>query len=311
MPRCPLGHESASSDYCDNCGRRMDGPPEAQPAARATRSSTSAPSGGSGGGSGAGEAAVGQAEVGPPEQSEICPVCQTPRSGRYCEVDRFDFVTGMPAGPLPGYEPASGHSAGLTAPAASTQGATTQGGTAAGATTAGATAAGATAAGATAAGGTTLRDTDSGIAGASPGTANGAVWSAVAAADRAYFDQVITEGGPGAAGIPFPPYCPTRRFQLGQARPGEEKQIGRQSKSRGLNPDIDLTGPPTDPGISRLHAVLIGQPDGCWAVIDPGSANGILVNGRDIPAGAEVPLHDGDRINLGAWTVITISREPR
>ena len=71
---------------------------------------------------------------------------------------------------------------------------------------------------------------------------------------------------------------------------------------------IDLTGPPADPGISRLHAVLIATPDGNWAVLDPGSVNGTLVNGSEIRVGDQVPLHDGDRINLGAWTAITVHR---
>jgi pSer/pThr/pTyr-binding forkhead associated (FHA) protein len=57
-----------------------------------------------------------------------------------------------------------------------------------------------------------------------------------------------------------------------------------------------------------LHAVLIAAPDRTWTVLDPGSANGTLLNGRKIAIGDMVPLHDGDRINLGAWTVITVRR---
>lgn len=76
--------------------------------------------------------------------------------------------------------------------------------------------------------------------------------------------------------------------------------------ARGLEPEIDLTGPPTDPGISRLHAVLLAEPDGSWTILDPGSENGTLVNGREITAGVRLPLRDGDRIHLGAWTLITI-----
>ena len=71
-------------------------------------------------------------------------------------------------------------------------------------------------------------------------------------------------------------------------------------------PDIDLTGPPTDPGVSRMHAALIAEPDGSWTILDPGSENGTLVNGTEIAAGVRVPLHDGDRIHLGAWTAITV-----
>ena len=64
--------------------------------------------------------------------------------------------------------------------------------------------------------------------------------------------------------------------------------------------------PPADPGISRLHAVLIPGPNGSWSLLDPGSANGTLLNGREVAVGELVPLHDGDRINLGVWTVITV-----
>jgi pSer/pThr/pTyr-binding forkhead associated (FHA) protein len=83
-------------------------------------------------------------------------------------------------------------------------------------------------------------------------------------------------------------------------------RIGRRSPARDIEPEIDLAGPPADPGISRLHAVLIPAPDGSWSLLDSGSANGTLVNGREITRGALIPLRAGDRINLGAWTVLTI-----
>jgi predicted component of type VI protein secretion system len=44
-------------------------------------------------------------------------------------------------------------------------------------------------------------------------------------------------------------------------------------------------------------------------VLDPGSANGTLVNGAEIAIGDQVRLQDGDRINLGAWTAITVHRD--
>jgi pSer/pThr/pTyr-binding forkhead associated (FHA) protein len=113
---------------------------------------------------------------------------------------------------------------------------------------------------------------------------------------------VIAAGGPDAASIEFPGYCPERTFRLS----GKEVRIGRRSVSRGLEPEIDLTGPPLDPGVSHLHAVLIAQPDGTWSVLDPGSSNGTQVNGDDIESGVPVALHDGDRVCVGAWTVLTI-----
>lgn len=83
-------------------------------------------------------------------------------------------------------------------------------------------------------------------------------------------------------------------------------RIGRRSTSRALQPEIDLTGPPTDPGISHLHAVLIAQQDGTWSVFDTGSANGTQVNGRELASGEPALLRDGDSICLGAWTRLTI-----
>jgi len=135
---------------------------------------------------------------------------------------------------------------------------------------------------------------------AAPGT-----WTAVVAADRVYYDSVQAASDQDAASIVFPAFVPERRFPLS----GAEVRIGRRSVSRHSEPEIDLTGPPTDPGVSRLHAVLIAGPDQNWSVVDAGSDNGIMVNGRDVPAGEAVPLRDGDRIHLGAWTVITITRE--
>jgi hypothetical protein len=140
--------------------------------------------------------------------------------------------------------------------------------------------------------------------GGAAGSAAAAVqaWTAVVTADREYFDSVIAAGGPDAGSIKFPAYCPERRFRL----TGREMRIGRRSPSRGLEPEIDLTGPPADPGISHLHAVLTAAPDGGWTVLDPGSSNGTQVNGSELAIGVPVPLHDGDRIGLGGWTVVHI-----
>jgi hypothetical protein len=129
-------------------------------------------------------------------------------------------------------------------------------------------------------------------------------WTAVVSADRDYYESVRAASGPEGESIPFPAYVAERRFRLS----GGQMQIGRRSVSRGVAPEIDLTGPPADPGISRLHAVLIAEPDGSWSVLDPGSANGTSVNGAEISTGDRVPLHDGDRINVGAWTAITVHR---
>jgi serine/threonine-protein kinase len=84
-----------------------------------------------------------------------------------------------------------------------------------------------------------------------------------------------------------------------------ELSVGRRSRSRHIEPDIDLTG---DPGVSRQHASLTFAPDGTCSITDQGSPNGTLVNGAEIPVGKSVPLRDGDHVNLGAWTRLTITR---
>jgi serine/threonine protein kinase len=129
-------------------------------------------------------------------------------------------------------------------------------------------------------------------------------WTAVVTADRDYYDSVSAVNDQDSASISFPGAVPERRIPLS----GTEIRIGRRSVSKGIEPEIDLIGPPRDPGVSRLHAKLIPAPDGTWTVVDLGTENGITVNGRDVPSGDSVPLRPGDRIHLGAWTKITITR---
>jgi hypothetical protein len=129
-------------------------------------------------------------------------------------------------------------------------------------------------------------------------------WTALVNADRAYFDAVQAQEGPDAADIAFPVYCPERVFSL----TGQQVRIGRLSRSRGLEPEIDLSGPPADPGVSHLHAVLLAQPDGTWSLVDPGSTNGTTLNDDTEPIKTDtaIAVADGDRIHVGAWTTITL-----
>lgn len=251
MPTCPEGHDSASGDFCDVCGMKMDAPVAASVAVDGAAGGSAEPV------ASAGAVSTGAAQGRPAE--EACPFCGTPSAGRFCEGCGFDFKTGTHSGATP--HPGAG---------------------------------------------TAVPDepevhgdepAEEPPTPAPPGT-----WTAVVGADRAYYETVIAEGGPDAADIDFPGYCPERQFTLA----GESMQIGRRSVSRGLNPAIDLTGPPADPGISRLHAVLVARPEGGWSILDPGSENGTRLNGVAISTGEHVSLSDGDHINLGAWTVITI-----
>ena len=283
MPTCPSGHDSGSTDVCDVCGIRMDGPAPSAP--------VPAPA----------EAAPVPAGAAVP--GEPCPQCGTARTGQFCEVCGFSFA-GPPAAAgdgqaAPGSGAGSGDgAAGPGGPGSASAGDATPG-PAVVAGSAGDVGSEAVPAAAAAPDAGAVPD-----AVPAPGAAAG--WTAVVTADRAYYDSVIAEAGPDASSIEFPGYCPERRFRL----VSREMRIGRRSVSRGLDPEIDLTGPPADPGVSHLHAVLIAGPDGTWSVLDPGSANGTTVNDGEIVAGVRVPLHDGDRICVGAWTVLTMQAPP-
>ena len=290
MAVCPNGHDSASDDFCDTCGMRIGGSPapgSPQPGGRATGSSPA---------SGAPPTAWPDPAASAPA-AEPCPRCGTPRNGQFCEACGYNFAgprftpTTAAAPPPPASPP--------TAPRAYSS---SQPGPGTGSYSSAQAPPPAPSA--------PWREPGPPASPAPPQTSMSsfpypqATWTAVVGADRAYYERVQAVTGPEGSAVTFPSYYAERRFQL----VGNQMRIGRRSVSRGLAPEIDLTGPPADPGISRLHAVLISTPDGNWAVLDPGSANGTLLNGSEIGVGDQVPLHDGDRINLGAWTAITVHR---
>jgi hypothetical protein len=139
--------------------------------------------------------------------------------------------------------------------------------------------------------------------GAEPASAlDTAAWEAVAVADRDYYERVAPDG------VDFPIHCPPRTFLLA----GHEIRVGRRSTSRGIMPEVDLSGAPEDTAISHLHCLLIEQPGGAYFLVDPGSTNGTTLNDDPTPlmANTAVPLADGDRIHLGAWTTITVRSRP-
>ena len=55
--------------------------------------------------------------------------------------------------------------------------------------------------------------------------------------------------------------------------------------------------------VSRHHALVTEEGDR-WFLEDRGSFNGTFLNGSRIQAGAKVPLRHGDRIGLGAESVV-------
>jgi pSer/pThr/pTyr-binding forkhead associated (FHA) protein len=119
-------------------------------------------------------------------------------------------------------------------------------------------------------------------------------------ADRGYFQQAADGDR-----ITFPEGLPPRVIAL----TAEQVRIGRRNAARGLEPEIDLSAPPADPGISHLHAILVANAAG-WQLIDPGSTNGTTLNDDPTPLtpNTAVPISDGDQIHLGAWTTITLHK---
>ncbi len=130
-----------------------------------------------------------------------------------------------------------------------------------------------------------------------------AEWVAVVSADHQYFESNQAESPDDT--VTFPTDAAVREVPL----TSNQILIGRRSDSKGIFPAIDLSEPPSDPGVSRRHAILRLNADG-WVVVDQGSTNGTLVRGALTPIkpGDAVRLHDGDHINVGAWTRITLQR---
>ncbi|MFC6015782.1 FHA domain-containing protein [Plantactinospora solaniradicis] len=271
---CPRGHESATMDYCDVCGAPMAGRGPGPDQANSGPEPVGAP--------GVPEGAVeprqsggGSVAAQEPSPAKRCPLCGTPQVDRFCEEDGYDFLLSppVPAAPDGAAEASSGEAAGV--PDEGGQGPEHPG-------------------------------TPASRAAGTDGSPQGhvAAWQIVVGADRDYFEIIRALGGADAAALNFPRFVPERLFVLDR----RQLLIGRRSRSRGVRPDIDLIGPPEDPGVSHLHALLVPQSDG-WALVDLESANGTYLNDpatASIAPNTPVPLGSGDRIYLGAWTVLTI-----
>jgi pSer/pThr/pTyr-binding forkhead associated (FHA) protein len=80
--------------------------------------------------------------------------------------------------------------------------------------------------------------------------------------------------------------------------------IGRKSEKRGIHPEVALE---MDDGVSHRHALLTQGDDGSLTLRDIGSSNGTRLNGEDVKALEDVPLHDGDQVTLGRWTRLTVN----
>ena len=88
---CPNGHPSETSDYCDQCGARMDAP-------AGVRQVAVDPSAGVSPVPDASQVEV-PYDTAPCQPSEPCPACHTPRadSDKFCESCGYNFATGQSA----------------------------------------------------------------------------------------------------------------------------------------------------------------------------------------------------------------------
>ena len=326
MARCPAGHESEASDYCDTCGLVIGG--EAPGSAQV--SAASAPAATSLSASLATAVATEQAASG----GAGCPVCQAERNGRFCEECGYDFdlAEAMPQVTLtPGVGPAAPDpvAAPVPDPLARTlvepppepeaeTVAEPANEPAAQGLDLDAELARAEAEAAESQSTATVLSTPAEPAealAASPEPASSAPLSLASAfsastelslvvdADRDYYKAQVERGDIIESEFPFPKYPHERRFTFTES----PVRIGRASASRGIAPEIDLTGPPLDPAVSHLHAQLLRHDEG-WVVVDLDSANGTRLNDAEEPLAAEteIPVKQGDRIHLGVWTTITV-----
>lgn len=277
--KCPNGHESAATDYCDTCGEAMGAAGGSAPDGSAADAATPGASGASGASGGSGSSldldggpaagtgsadgeAGGSTEAkggggdgagggGAAEGDSACPNCGIPNSPEalFCENCGYDYTTGQ----MPRRED----------PAALLAGASTAGGAA-----------------------------------ASPAPALDPPWVAEIWIDPAWYGQQESPDPLPSPGLPA--VVPLRHTSL---------LIGRVSSSRGITPDIDCGN---DNGVSRRHAQL--TTDGRrWWVEDLASSNGTFVADATapppadpIPVGTKREIDADDRIYVGSWTRIVL-----
>ncbi|TNM34446.1 FHA domain-containing protein [Streptomyces sedi] len=318
MPTCPNGHQSMADDWCEVCGHRIMAPAVAMPpppppahdfpGQHGGPSQHGGPLGYPGHGGPPGYQDPGGPGTAPMPVAELCPQCRTPREAQapFCEECRYNFLTNSPTTytpPAPAYPGAPQGAPGGPPPAPPAfqqppPGPPPQ----------------------PAPGGypppqqtgdwmlpPPSQPTPQPGPPGYPGQPTGGGWLVSIGPDPEYFTAMMHRSGPEAAQLTLPAYAPEQQLPLS----GPQVTIGRRRNSTGEAPDIDLSRQPEDPGVSHQHAILVEQPDGGWAVVDQDSTNGTTVNGSEdaIQPFVPVPLRDGDRVHVGAWTTLRIYRQ--
>lgn len=286
---CPAGHSSDAEDYCDVCGLPIDSSAPAPAPAPAA-----ADPGGAGSSLSLDEPAAGGAADAADPDGTVCPNCSAtnPPNALFCEACGYDFTTGsLPRQVDPA--PLDLSAFGLATPGAPAEGQ-------------GAEPAEEAAASATADDPPTAETSGVAPGGAVPGAGAPIAprleqsWVAEVWIDPDWYAAQDNADPLPSAGVP----------QV-IAIPRTSVLIGRESRSRGIHPGIDLG---SDNGISRRHCQL--STDGTrWFVEDLGSSNGTYVGSsvgalpdQPLRAGEKREIVAGERLYLGAWTRIVIRR---
>lgn len=87
--------------------------------------------------------------------------------------------------------------------------------------------------------------------------------------------------------------------------PGRVYEVRKESLSIGRSRESDIFL--EDLAVSRLHASIVNQGNGNYALRDEGSANGTKVNGQLVNKYQVYSLQEGDKIQLGQ-TVLVFAR---
>ena len=80
---------------------------------------------------------------------------------------------------------------------------------------------------------------------------------------------------------------------------GKELSLGRHSDDRTYHPDVDLGDLPNGRTVSRRHGRLYFRDDQWFLRVEAEVTNPTVLEGKQLALGQEVPLRDGDRLQLG------------
>ncbi|MGC2661975.1 MAG: FHA domain-containing protein [Bryobacteraceae bacterium] len=264
---CPKGHQSSESDFCSECGAKIQGAPIA-----------------SGNGSGS-------------TVTSNCPDCGAPvptDGSIFCEICGYNFRTrahgqipmrtDTPAAPV--------MSAAVPTPAPPTVSASAVDPTPAAPATVPAQV-------------SVIQAEPSPVVSsppvASPVDASSPMGAGASGQPMATIELMVTvdpslreSNSPEAPAIGVPQVVPLDRPVV---------LIGRRSDTRAIFPEVSLD---QDTAVSHRHAILTRSADGGITLRDIGSANGTRLNGRDVPPMTDVAIHDGDQVTLGHWTRIAV-----